>query len=158
VSFSLAVLAGLGVSALLARVARPGIVFAVVTALAIGELIEPGHYRAVRPVAPADRVLAHLPRGGLLALPVSPRRFAVMRSRYMLASTAHWQPLVNGYSDYMPLDFVAIEGQLGTFPSAESFALVEREQIRYAIFHLKEYKGAQLPALLNQLEAAGRYL
>jgi hypothetical protein len=158
VSFSLAVLAGLGVSALLTRVARTGLVFAAVTALAIGELIEPVTYRAVRPVSPAYRVLAHLPRGGLLELPVYSRRFAFMRARYMLASTAHWQPLVNGYSDYMPLDFAAIEGHLGTFPSAESFVLVERNQIRYAIFHLKEYKGAQLPVLVNRLGEFAPYL
>src|SRR5262249_6028742 len=75
--------------------------------------------------------------------------------RYMLGSTGHWQPLVNGYSDYMPPDFAAIEGPLGTFPSAEAFALVEPNQIRYAIFHLKEYKGAQFPALLGRLEEFG---
>jgi hypothetical protein len=158
VSFSLAVLSGLGVSTLLARVPRPAIVFVVVAALAIGELIEPAAYRAVRPVAPAYRVLAHLPRGGLLELPVYSRRFAFMRARYMLGSTAHWQPLVNAYSDYMPVDLAAIEGQLGTFPSAESFALLQRDQVRYAIFHVKEYKGAQFPALLNRLETFAPYL
>jgi hypothetical protein len=158
VSFALAVLAGFGVSALLARVPRPGVVFAVVAALAFGELIEPGSYRPVRPVAPAYRVLAHLPRGGLLELPVYSRRFAFMRARYMLGSTAHWQPLVNGYSDYMPRDFEAIEGQLGTFPSAESFALLQRDQVRYAIFHVKDYKGAQFPALLNRLATFAPYL
>ena len=26
-------------------------------------------------------------------------------AEYMLASTAHWQPLVNGYSDHIPQDF-----------------------------------------------------
>jgi len=158
VTFSLTVLAGFGVSALLSRVPRPGIVFAVLVALAIGESIESVGYRAVRPVAPAYGVLAHLPRGGLLELPVYSRRFAFMRARYMLGSTAHWQPLFNGYSDYTPPDFAAIEGPLGTFPSTESFSLVEPNQIRYAIFHVKEYKGAQFPALLNRLEAFGPYL
>jgi hypothetical protein len=158
VTFSLAVLAGFGVPALLSRVRRPGIVFAMLVAIAIGESIESVGYRAVPPVAPAYRVLAHLPRGGLLELPVYSRRFAFMRARYMLGSTAHWQPLVNGYSDYIPPDFAAIEGPLGTFPSAESFALVGPNQIRYAIFHLKEYKGAQLPALLARLDAFSPYL
>jgi hypothetical protein len=158
VSFSLAVLAGIGVSALLTRVRRPGLVFAVVMVLAIAELIEPVSYRAVRPVPAAYRVLAHLPRGGLLELPVYSRRFAFMRARYMLGSTAHWQPLVNAYSDYMPPDFEAIEGHLGTFPSAESFALLEHDRVRYAVFHLKDYKGAQLPALLKRLAAFAPYL
>jgi hypothetical protein len=139
-------------------VPRPGLVFLVVATLAIGELIEPASYRAVRPVAPAYRLLAHLPRGGLLELPVYSRRFAFMRARYMLASTAHWQPLVNGYSDYMPPDLSAIEGHLGTFPSAEAFDLLQRDQVRYAIFHVKEYKGAQFPALLTRLETFAPYL
>jgi hypothetical protein len=158
VSFSLSVLAGFGVSALLSRQPRPRVVFAVLLALVIAESVEEVGYRSVRPIAPAYRVLAHLPRGGLLELPVYSRRFAFMRARYMLASTAHWQPLVNGYSDYVPRDFEAIEGELGTFPSAESFALAERDQIRYAIFHVKEYKGAQLPALLNRLQTFAPYL
>ena len=29
-----------------------------------------------------------------------------MHAIYMLNSTAHWMPLVNGYSDYIPPDFV----------------------------------------------------
>jgi hypothetical protein len=160
VSFSLSVLTGLGVSALLARprLPRPGIVVVAVAALAIAELIEPVSYRPVRPVPGAYRLLAHLPRGGLLELPVYSRRFAFMRARYMLGSTAHWQPLVNGYSDYMPPDLAAIEGHLGTFPSAESFALLQRDQVRYAIFHIKDYKGALFPALLSRLEAFAPYL
>jgi hypothetical protein len=158
VSFSIAVLAGLGLSALLSRVSRPGVVFGVIAALVIGESIEVVSYRAVRPVPPVYRVLAHLPRGGLLELPVYSRRFAFMRARYMLGSTAHWQPLVNAYSDYTPEDFLAIEGHLGAFPSAESFALLERDQVRYAIFHVKDYKGAQLPVLLDRLETFSAYL
>ena len=35
----------------------------------------------------------------------------------MLASTAHWQPLINGYSDHIPQDFRDNAPMLATFPS-----------------------------------------
>jgi len=54
----------------------------------------------------------------------------------MLTSTAHWQPLINGYSDHIPQDFRDTALPLSTFPSRESFAILEKLGARYAVFHL----------------------
>jgi hypothetical protein len=52
----------------------------------------------------AYRALASLPRGPVVELPwpVSPDAEATLASQYMLGSTGHWQPLLNGYTAYMP--------------------------------------------------------
>jgi hypothetical protein len=130
----------------------------VLLALAVAESVEPVQYRGVRPISPAYRVLAHMPRGAVIELPIYSQRFAFMRARYMLDSTAHWQPLVNGYSDYIPQDFIAVEGVLGRFPSAESFAVLQRDGVRYAVFHVNEYKNGQITPLLDQLQQYQPYL
>ena len=57
-------------------------------------------------------------------------------AEYMLASTAHWQPLINGYSDHIPQSFRDTAVPLSTFPSRESFAILEKLGARYAVFHL----------------------
>ena len=54
---------------------------------------------------------------------------------YMLQSTTHWNPLVNGYSDYIPPDFVANVMTLAPFPSRDSLKLLEPDKVRYAVFH-----------------------
>ena len=52
----------------------------------------------------------------------------------MLNSTAHWQPLVNGYSDHIPADFRALATMLATFPSRESFDALRDRHVRYLTF------------------------
>jgi hypothetical protein len=57
----------------------------------------------------------------------------------MLASTAHWKPLVGGYSDYMPGRAIALEGMLGGFPTRESLDQLARDGVRYAVVHPADY-------------------
>ena len=85
----------------------------------------------------AYQTLARLPRGPVIELPYWHERLAYPRhAEYMLTSTAHWQPLINGYSDHIPQDFRETALPLSTFPSRESFAILEPLGARYAVFHL----------------------
>ena len=88
------------------------------------------------PLPPAYRTLALLPRGPVVEFPYWYTRPEFPRhAEYMLASTAHWQPLINGYSDHIPQDFRDSVRVIATFPSIESFAILERLGARYAVFH-----------------------
>ena len=83
------------------------------------------------------RTLARLPRGPVIELPFWSENVAYHRhAEYMLLSTAHWQPLVNGYSDHIPQDFRDNALPLSGFPSRDSFAILEKIGARYAVFHL----------------------
>jgi hypothetical protein len=151
VVLALSVLTGLALSRLLRRVGRPGLAAAAVLALAVGESMQWLQVPPVPAPLPVYAALAQLPPGAVLELPVYSNRFAFMRARYMLGSTIHWQPLVNGYSDHIPADFIAREGLLGGFPSAESIAWLTAQRVRYAVFHVNDYPAeerASLPARL----------
>jgi hypothetical protein len=70
-----------------------------------------------------DRTLARLPRGPVAEFPYFARRDDFPRhAQYMLGSTYHWQPLVNGYSDYIPASWRATTVALSRFPTREAAA------------------------------------
>jgi hypothetical protein len=58
---------------------------------------------------------------------------------YMLASTFHWQPLINGYSDHMPADFYEASPILWTFPSAQAWEVLRARQVRWIVVHFDAY-------------------
>ena len=63
-----------------------------------------------------------MPRGAVAEFPFYERRIDFyLHTIYMVNSTRHWQPLLNGYSDYIPPDFRTLAVTLASFPSPESF-------------------------------------
>ena len=54
-----------------------------------------------------------------------------LHTRYMLNSTAHWQPLVNGYSDHIPADFRTLATTLGDVPVEGELRRAARRRVRY---------------------------
>ena len=97
-------------------------------------------------------MLATLPAGPLLELPVYSPQFAFGRERYMLYSTIQWMPLIDAYSDYIPPDFVEQAEALGSFPSLEAFAVLAPMHARYAVFHPEAYSDSARDALMNRLK------
>jgi hypothetical protein len=77
---------------------------------------------------------------------------------YMLNSTAHWQPLVNGYSDHIPDEFRKSVITLSSFPSRESFAILARANTRYVVFHLDMYNTRLRERLMERLDTYHAYL
>jgi hypothetical protein len=116
-------------------------------------------FRATEPLAPAYKVLATLPRGAVVELPYWYERSDFPRhAYYMLNSTAHWQPLVNGYSDHIPADFRKSVVPLSSFPTRESFAILARIGARYVVFHLDMYDARLRQRLFDRLETYSDYL
>jgi hypothetical protein len=158
VVFALAALAGSALSRVFARSRRstPAAVF--IGALAVAELIAPLRFPPVRPADEGYRVLATLPYGAVLELPVYSRKFGFLREGYMLNSTVHWMPLVDAYSDYIPEDFTANLEALGGFPSREAFAVLGPIGARYAVFHVDAYEPAARAALVQRLKIYEPYV
>lgn len=111
--------------------------FAVLLVLVTADLYRaPLRMRTAPALAEAYRSLATLPKGPVIELPYFSDPVAFHgHAEYMLASTAHWQPLINGYSDHIPQDFRDNAAVLNTFPSREAFALLESLAARYAVIH-----------------------
>jgi hypothetical protein len=159
VALALCVFAGIGIADLLRRVRRPVRLTAVLLAAAALESITPMRWRPVPPPNPVYRVLAMQPAGAVIELPFYYRRMELFgHVKYMLASTAHWKPLVNGYSDYLPPDFMADRMTLATFPAPNALRLVEPGRVRYAVFHLDHYNQKNRDETLERIAAAAQYL
>ena len=78
-----------------------------------------GAVRAARPEpSPVYDTLASLPDGVVAEMPFWWRPMDVPRNaNYMLASTRHWKPLLNGYSGFTPASYGSAPTSSGTFPS-----------------------------------------
>ena len=97
--------------------------------------------------------LASLPPGPVVELPFWYIRSDFPRhARYMLFSTYHWHPLVNGYSDHIPRWFRDEVIRISSFPTAESLHIaVGRHQAKYAIFHSRYYDSTSRMRLRERL-------
>jgi hypothetical protein len=126
--------------------------------VAVLELKAPLAFSPAPPIEPAYRVLATLPRGPVLEVPVYSARFASERTYYMLSSTAHWMPLVDAYSSYIPLDFVEKTGVLAQFPSLDAFRVLKQDRVRYVVFHLDRFSPEPLEDLHVRLREFAPYL
>jgi hypothetical protein len=161
VAFGLSVLAGVALSTLLRGVAvsRARMVAIAAAAVAAAELVVPLNLPRVPTVETVYKMLALSPRGPVIEMPFYyPEVGLFQHAKYMLASTSHWMPLVNGYSDFIPPDFIEHVHTLAAFPSRDSFKLLERDQVRYAVFHLYGYNDENRNEVFARLKEFDQYL
>jgi hypothetical protein len=156
----LAILAAYGVLV----IARRWPTLATATALASLVAVNVEAYRGPVPyvrAAPPSSVyatLAGLPDGVVAEMPFWWRQVDVPRNaNYMLASTAHWKPLLNGYSGFTPASYRKRADILWYFPfRPASFDELDRAGARYLVLHLVEY-GSQRREARDLIEASGRW-
>lgn len=164
VALALAVLAGLTASGLLKRVGqrgaqRVGILATALILVTAAELATPLHLREAAPVSPASRLLATLPPGPVIELPFFYRPQDLHgHAEFMLESTAHWMPLINGYSDYIPEEFADGAETMHVFPSVAAFKLVEPRHPKYVMYHMNIYGEADRADMAARLREFSRYL
>jgi hypothetical protein len=149
-SYLLRVLSARGVSA-----RRRALAATLVGVVSLAELAQvPLGFRTVPPVESVYRVLATLPRGPVLEMPFFRRRNDINRhTYYMRSSTAHWYPLINGYSDLIPSDFFAMVDRVALFPTQDSFDVLRSYSPRYVVFHLNLYYPDARPSALQRIAA-----
>jgi hypothetical protein len=161
VVLALVVLAAPLLAWLLSQVRRQVLVATAIVVLAGAELavVPLRQYRRAEPVSPVYRTLATLPYGPVAEFPYWFRRADFPRhAEYMLNSTAHWQPLINGYSDHIPQDFRDTVLALSTFPSREAFSILHERGARYVVFHMNMYNQRSKVRLNEQLATYEKYL
>lgn len=154
VTLCLVVFASVTLTRIIKSVHHPAAITAVLFALAIGELIQvPIFMRDAPPLSPAYDILSRLPKGPLAEFPYwATSQDFHGHAEYMLGSTAHWQPLINGYSDHIPQDFRDDAQLLRSFPSDVAFDALKKYHARYVVLHLNLFGKQtrdQLPALLD---------
>jgi hypothetical protein len=130
--------------------------------IAVGALLElnvlPFPWERALTVSPAYGLLARMPRAPVAEFPFYGERVAFpLHAQYMVLSTSHWMPLVNGYSDHIPQDFREAAAVLDSFPSNDSFAVLQRRRVRYIGVHWAMY-GPRAGEIRARLEPFSRYL
>ena len=154
----LALFAAFGVRALRRRTSTP-----IAVACCAAALLEmngiPIDWREARPISPVYDVLAGMPRGAVAEFPFYERRIDFyIHTIYMVNSTRHWQPLLNGYSDYIPPDFRELALVLASFPSRESFEAMKQRRTRYIVIHRDLYGAQTMPLIEARLQEFRPYL
>jgi hypothetical protein len=150
VLFAIAVLAGLALSRLRAGTrGRPLLSASIGAGVSLAAAVElaqiPFDWRPALVVPRAYAALAQLPRGPVAEFPFYDRRIDFhIHTRYMLFSTVHWQPLLNGYSDFIPPDFRTLATRLASFPSRDSFDAMRERRVRYITVHREGYGASAI--------------
>jgi len=111
------------------------------------------------PVTTAHQRLIGLPWGPVVAFPY----FAGARDRdrhteYMLMSTFHWKPLLNGYSDYIPTRAFEDAQVLATFPSMNAWSVMRARGARYVLVYWQSYEPAARQQLISETRQMREYL
>jgi hypothetical protein len=100
--------------------------------------------------------VVHLPMLDVYGLE---RRPAFHESIYMVYSTLHWKPLVNGYAGIEPRRYVQLREILRSFPSPESLAALRATGAHYVVVHRKGFGPNQWERLEKRMpEALGSSL
>jgi hypothetical protein len=137
--FAMSALAGLGLAALRAR--HPGsrrfaAVAIVLIALANVEALRaPFEYRRFDGIPGIYRLLAAEPRVVLVEVPFYPRQAVFENAEYVLNSTAHWRPLMNGYSGYIPATYGAYADVFWFFPREHAIQAMRRAGVTHVMLH-----------------------
>jgi hypothetical protein len=93
-------------------------------------------------------MLRDLPPGAVLSLPafsVPPENW--FDADYMLFSTVHWKPIMNGYSRTPPPGHLERMEAVASFPSPEAIATLRSLGVRYVVTHAFRYGVNLRPAI-----------
>jgi len=80
-----------------------------------------------------------------------------LHTQYMLFSTTHWLPMMNGYSDHTPQQFRQDALVLDGFPSHDSFAVLQKARIRYIAIHWDMF-GPRAEEIRTRLQPFSEHL
>ena len=97
--------------------------------------------------------LASLPNAVVAELPLAEPRGAFRNAGYMLNSTRHWRPMVNGYSGIRPDSYDALYEMVAGFPDERALAEFRRVGVTHLIVHGAPLTG--IPALRPVASASG---
>lgn len=159
VLLGLAVFAGWGLAALGARSKRLLWLAPLLLALTVIDLRVAWPLRPVPPVPEAYQVLAGLPRAGTLVLHFPYRSGEWFpHVEHMFWSMWHWQPLVNGYSDFIPEDIRALAVPINGFPDAGSFRLMRERGVKYVAIDWRTYNEAAAVVMRARFPPYAQYL
>ena len=154
------VLAGLGLAAARSRfpAKHAGLIAAAaVVVVNVESLRAPMGYTRFEGIPSIYSIVADIPeRVVLIEVPFWPPQGAFEHAEYVLNSTAHWRPLMNGYSGYLPQSYRKNAQVFWFFPQEHAIQAMRRAGATHVIIHPKGF-GHEAPAMWEAV-AASPYL
>ncbi len=149
-----AVVAGFGVAAL-ARRWRPAATWGgvlICAAVNIEAIRAPIDYTPFTRIPPIYDTLAPI-RGAVVAeIPLFPPREIFFNADYMLNSTRHWHPILNGHSGIRPDSYDETYRALARFPDAASLVALHDRGVTHVVVHLDRL-DADVRTMLDRTNA-----
>jgi len=151
---AIAILAGFGLPIVQRRVTRGAIAIGV--ALLVGAHLEalraPINYRAVERLSPIFDDLKTADHALVACFPFPPPREAFHNVDCMLASTRFWQPIVNGYSSFIPERYIREATALDAFPEGNTLEYLRQLGVTHVIVFADNLSGPRLAHLREHPE------
>ena len=138
VVFFLAVLAGFGYAAIasIRGMPRRALVCLTIALLVVEYRVRPLHLIAYpNQPPPLHAWLATQPRGVVAVVPMPETD-----PRVAYLSTFHWQPIVNGYSGFVPQSYIERLDDMRSFPGEKAVERLRRDGVRYLVVQLWQYR------------------
>ncbi len=149
---AVAVLAAFGLADVLARVRSPRL-RAALTLMPLLVALEvtpaPVGYTRFDGISPIYDRLRDEERAVVVEFPFYRQGAEFHHAAYMLNSTRHWRPMLNGYSGFQPLSFHASSDALYAFPDGPWLEFLRARQVTHLFVHQSAYS----PPIISQLDA-----
>jgi hypothetical protein len=153
-------LAGLGLSRIsLTLASRPGaaryaaaLAALLVVIANLESLRAPIEYQPFTGIPALYKSLETEGRVVLAEVPFYPRQAAFENAEYVLNSTAHWQPLMNGYSGYTPASYVKFADSFWYFPREYAIEAMRRAGVTHVMVHPERF-GKDAEDVIKTLNA-----
>jgi hypothetical protein len=151
-------LAGLGLAGLRTTVdAKTGrsaamLAAAVILAANVEALRAPFEYRPFTGIPGLYTLLTSEPRVVLAEVPFYPPQAVFENAEYVLNSTSHWRPLMNGYSGYTPGSYVEYAAVFWYFPRDYAIDAMRRAGVTHVMVHPDRF-GHEGDDVIRQLDA-----
>lgn len=152
-------LAGYGLWQLRRRLQPRGATAAGVAALAlvsIEAIASPMTFQEFRGVPGLYALVAQAPAPVVLVeQPFYPPQAVFENAEYVLNSTAHWRPLMNGYSGYIPAKYRELTHTFWFFPRHHAIDAMQREGVTHVMVHAQRF-GDQAAEIIRLCDADPR--
>ena len=149
----LAMLAGFGMAGVARRWRNPSTWPAVAIVLFAAANLEalraPLGYRAFAGIPLIYDELAVAPHAVVAELPFWPPGFNGPMAMYMLNSTRHWHPILNGYSGFQPASYPDTYESTKNFPDDASLVALHQRGVTHVVVHRRNLDPARFSAIEN---------
>jgi hypothetical protein len=139
----IAVIAGYGVAGLRRRWQNrrtwPAVAAALFVVVNVEALRAPLYYRVFGEIPHVYDALAHERDAVVVELPFYPPSGSFRSAGYMLNSTRHWKPILNGYSGMRPGSYNETYDAIRNFPDVASMAALHERGVTHVVVHQGDF-------------------